>query len=524
MSRKHNNPQYDPNTLADKLDAAVPPGRAGAPARHDDPLIDAAARLASSQHPQLSPEALRRIQAQVLAAHDRRPRRSRRLQRAAFAFAAGLAAVIVLAAGFVPAVAASVPGDALYPVKLGVEQVEIALAPSTAAQASVHLTHAERRVVEARALFARGEFAESPVNAALDEMAAAAAIINTDPVIDAARREAMLMRTINVTAMLNGALHEAAQQGRFAQATIEPLILSAAATQASGALLLPPPPMPTLTPTFTATNTRAPTSTSTSTPGATPFYTATATQTPAPVERGGFPVAVVIDGVIEAVHAGGLTISGTTYPVAGSVDLRAFGVGAPVRATVMLSEDNTITAVQPGTAAGAAGGHPVGEAIAKAAGVPYREVMLLRYANGLGFDDIARVYLVAAETGAASSNLVGQLAQGKGWDEILQANNAAPAAFAGGRVIDAGAAATPDTPTPIPLPPTPTSESLPTTTPAGGESPGQQGPGDGAPDGPEPGNESPGQQGPGGDDASGQQEPGGGESPGQPGSGGKGDH
>ncbi|MCZ7543503.1 MAG: hypothetical protein M5R40_08175 [Anaerolineae bacterium] len=97
----------DPDTLAERLDAVVPPGRSDASPLHTDPLIDAAARLASSPRPRLAPGARAQIQAQVLAAHQRQAARTRPVQRRRapvlrWAAWASLAAVFVLVVGLTP--------------------------------------------------------------------------------------------------------------------------------------------------------------------------------------------------------------------------------------------------------------------------------------------------------------------------------------------------------------------------------------------------------------------------------------
>jgi hypothetical protein len=61
--------RHTPDSLADALDAHLPPGHPGttSPAS-GDPLVDAAARLAQAAPPRLSPDALQRIEARVMQA------------------------------------------------------------------------------------------------------------------------------------------------------------------------------------------------------------------------------------------------------------------------------------------------------------------------------------------------------------------------------------------------------------------------------------------------------------------------
>ena len=60
--------RYDPDFLAERLDALIPSGRFDAPEGDADPLIDAAILIASDPQPEaLSAEARLRIREQVLA-------------------------------------------------------------------------------------------------------------------------------------------------------------------------------------------------------------------------------------------------------------------------------------------------------------------------------------------------------------------------------------------------------------------------------------------------------------------------
>lgn len=61
--------RHTPDSLADALDAHLPPGDQGTTSpTSGDPLVDAAARLAEAAPPRLSPDALQRIEARVLQA------------------------------------------------------------------------------------------------------------------------------------------------------------------------------------------------------------------------------------------------------------------------------------------------------------------------------------------------------------------------------------------------------------------------------------------------------------------------
>ena len=61
---------------------------------------------------------------------------------------AGLAALLLVVGGLALASGDSLPGDVLYPVKRGMEDVRLALTPSDAGKAGRHITLAENRAVE----------------------------------------------------------------------------------------------------------------------------------------------------------------------------------------------------------------------------------------------------------------------------------------------------------------------------------------------------------------------------------------
>ncbi|GAB4452350.1 MAG: hypothetical protein Kow00120_22540 [Anaerolineae bacterium] len=431
----------DPDTLAERLDAVVPPGRSDAPPLHNDPLIDAAARLASSPRPRLAPGVRAQIQAQVLAAHQRQAARTRPVQRRrapALRWAAGarLAAVFVLVVGLTPAVAASAPGDALYPVKRGIERIELALATSPQALASVHMDHAERRAQEALALLERDRLDSDLVTGALDEMAAAAAAVGEQEPF----RSQVEARTVQITALLDYAVGRAERSARFPQEAVSPLAVALATSQASGALLLPP--------TRTATPTSTPTAVPTATPEP-PTQTPTEAVSPEPAAMGvgapeAFPLALVITGVIEEVGAHSVVIGGEEYALPGPVEPGTFKVGETVALTVLLGEEaNTVIGSGPAApvATPSNDAHPVASAIAEAVGVPVSEVLGLHEERNLGYGELARAYLVADELGLGVTEVLAARAQGARWDEILVANGAAPATFSNGRVMSASGAA-----------------------------------------------------------------------------------
>lgn len=82
--------------------------------------------------------------------------------------AAAVALVILFSTVITPAVANSLPNEALYPVKRVVEQFELALTSDVNSRTAVLVSHANRRAQEAFSLIAGGVFDEGLVRAAVD--------------------------------------------------------------------------------------------------------------------------------------------------------------------------------------------------------------------------------------------------------------------------------------------------------------------------------------------------------------------
>ena len=173
------NQPLNPDSLAEQLDALLPadsPGEING-GHEDDPLLNAAAQLAAAPRPELSPEAMARIQAQMLQAFDQQQfehsaRRVRVHPALRWVLVAGLAFVVLFAVS-VPSALASVPGDWLYPVKGIIEQAELGLATSPESRAAVYLTFAERRTQEASVLAGQGAFDPTLFQAAVSNLAQA---------------------------------------------------------------------------------------------------------------------------------------------------------------------------------------------------------------------------------------------------------------------------------------------------------------------------------------------------------------
>ena len=279
--------RHDPDSLADRLDDLLSSG-GPLPPHDDDPLVDAALRLANAPRPEMPPESVARIQRQVLAAYRQRvpagrasrprPRPPRVLR---WLVAAGvLLSTLAISLGVVAA-AASLPGDALYPLKQAAERVELALAESPQEQANVHLIHARRRVNEALALLEAGRSSTGALVDAVEDLSAAWTLTGSAP----AGLPSDLYQDVK------DALALAARSGDAGtQAMVTPLWATMEGLSGGGlptvthvptVILLTPSATPSLTPTVTASATRTmiPTNTASFTPTPTPTGTLTVTVT-----------------------------------------------------------------------------------------------------------------------------------------------------------------------------------------------------------------------------------------------------
>jgi len=285
---------HNPDSLGEELDRLLASPRPPQAASDADPLIQMAVRLANAPRPAMSPRTSARIRAQVIEAHKRQlqPTRAPRVPRWTRWIAVASAIAALLIVGLLPAAAASLPGEALYPVKQVIEQGELFFAASPSARAEVYLTHAERRVQEADTLLQRGHFNPEVVTAALDEMtaSASAARVSASPGTD------LQARTIEVTAHLNGLVEQAARTHLASATTAAALNATINNAQASGALLLPPPPAATPP-----------------TPPETMIVTPEATLEPRATES--LPVDITIEGPVDAINGSVITIYGIDVPL-----------------------------------------------------------------------------------------------------------------------------------------------------------------------------------------------------------------
>lgn len=148
----------------------------------DDPALSAAWQLVRGPHPVLADEAVERIEArlaqalagsQPVPAQRTRGQRVRRWMAAAVLLLVGAALLVMWLA------ADALPGETLYPVKRGVEDVRLALAGDETA-VDLHLTFAERRLDEFADLLARGSVDLDTLDDGIDDLDAALDLLDTE--------------------------------------------------------------------------------------------------------------------------------------------------------------------------------------------------------------------------------------------------------------------------------------------------------------------------------------------------------
>lgn len=146
----------NPDELAQYLDELLQSAGSISPDEIDDPLAEVAMQLAQDTPPKLDTAMRARMREKVQQAHHTRTTSKRTIQfptQTVLRWVAVLAIFVVLLNNVaVPAMADSLPGDALYPVKLAIESVELGLTTSDEIRADVYIRQAERRIEEAQRL------------------------------------------------------------------------------------------------------------------------------------------------------------------------------------------------------------------------------------------------------------------------------------------------------------------------------------------------------------------------------------
>ncbi len=189
------------------------------------PLVGLAAELRRTLAPAAATEATRhRVQARVLRrvreprpAARRRPSTGRRslILRPAFAIAGLLVALLLtFSTGVAYAAESTLPGDALYPVKRGLETAQLALSATTAGDTALTASFVDRRLAEIETLTARGRWGDvdqalQAYATSVDELVRLEALAG-DP-SESTDVEARLSHHLEVLEHLRGIVPEAAQ-------------------------------------------------------------------------------------------------------------------------------------------------------------------------------------------------------------------------------------------------------------------------------------------------------------------------
>lgn len=270
--------------LLEQLDRAIPPGTRAIGNADDDPLVQAARRLAQGPTVRLTPAAQARIEARLRAhaavqavSPGRRGLFRQRLSPLLRA-AAVLAIVLVLGLlGVAQASADSLPGDRLYPVKRAIEDARLTLV-SAQSEPALRLEFAARRLDEFERLLASRQVypsalfqASAHLDRALDLLAARhgdRARLD-ERIASLTRQQTALIARAEALATFDNYQQLGAAQRRNL-AVQERLA-------AEGGV---PDFRPDYTPTPTPTETSTPTALPTTTPTATPTPTTTPTPTP----------------------------------------------------------------------------------------------------------------------------------------------------------------------------------------------------------------------------------------------------
>ncbi len=184
--------------LSTRLDKVLPPGNVSSfRNNYDDPTIDTAMLLAEKSGETMPADMRDRIRARILAS-DQSPSyqpslMSRMLRWPGLRAVASIVLIlsVLLLVGSVPVSASAVPGDLLYPVKIGLEKVELAIVSSHAQRASIHLVQASRRLIEADELLARGQFHPELFEAAFDSVTSAGQLVDLSSELYAQRLSAL---------------------------------------------------------------------------------------------------------------------------------------------------------------------------------------------------------------------------------------------------------------------------------------------------------------------------------------------
>jgi len=274
------------------------------------PLLEAALWVQGAIHPQLSPRANAQGRRRLLKAVSERKRRKvapkpgllRRLgwlvgppRPRGWALRLALTAVLMVAitltgVGMARAAAESLPDSPLYTVKLATEQMWLALTPTAAGKATLHIYFAERRLTEMEAMARLGMELDPAILEAMQRETSHALTIGTtsgqeiptfpEKFTALVERQYRILEEVRIDAPphIQEVVEEAIED------SLNNKQIVTAASEEPDLLLTPSPtpPPPTPLPTSTATPTAIPTATPVPTEPPRPTATPTATPTPMP--------------------------------------------------------------------------------------------------------------------------------------------------------------------------------------------------------------------------------------------------
>lgn len=184
----------NPEELARYLDELLQSSTLPSPNGVDDPLVEVALQLIQDKPPQLSADVQARMLKKVHRAHQStlpvsniKPKQIIRFPTQSILRWVAVFAIFIFLMNnvAVPAMAASLPGDILYPAKLAIESVELGLATSNTSRAEVYILHAERRLDEANKLLDSNTVNEQLITQAFDNIDRVNQLQLTSPIVQA---------------------------------------------------------------------------------------------------------------------------------------------------------------------------------------------------------------------------------------------------------------------------------------------------------------------------------------------------
>lgn len=184
MSKNRN-----PDELGAYLDNLFDSSDSALPEMVDTPEMEVAVELMNDIPPQLESDMRSRMLEKVLSNNPTPTIRKQQFgfpSQSILRWAAVFAVFIILMSSVTyPAVAYSLPGDVFYPLKIGIERIEIELATTDSALAFAHVLHAERRLDEAQKLLDANTVNSSVIRAAIDDLKTAQNLVTDDPSVSA---------------------------------------------------------------------------------------------------------------------------------------------------------------------------------------------------------------------------------------------------------------------------------------------------------------------------------------------------